>query len=146
MVDSRLSQRTITPGKKKETPNLSLGRTPAAFSFLKRCLNSYILTEPWGISSAGRARPSQGRGRRFDPAMLHQIEWRSNFRSSDLSDQWMLRLTVRRTRYSQAITNIGEQPMLTFFRTIFLKFWLPREVLSEEVFFLFLSFPFLGRF
>ena len=72
MVDSRLSQRTITPGKKKETPNLSLGRTPAAFSFLKRRLNSYILTEPWGISSAGRARPSQGRGRRFDPAMLHQ--------------------------------------------------------------------------
>lgn len=71
MVDSRLSQRTITPGKKKETPNLSLGRTPAAFSFLKRRLNSYILTEPWGISSAGRARPSQGRGRRFDPAMLH---------------------------------------------------------------------------
>lgn len=31
-----------------------------------------IITKPWGISSAGRARPSQGRGRRFDPAMLHQ--------------------------------------------------------------------------
>ena len=78
MVDSRLSQRTITPGKKKETPNLSLGRTPAAFSFLKRRLNSYILTEPWGISSAGRARPSQGRGRRFDPAMLHHSYRQTN--------------------------------------------------------------------
>ena len=32
-MDSRLSQRTITPGKKKETPNLSLEGNPAAFSF-----------------------------------------------------------------------------------------------------------------
>lgn len=73
----------------------------------------------WAFSSAGRAPPWHGGGHRFDPDKVHQIEWWSNFRSSDISDQWMLRFTVRCTRYPQAITNIGEQSMLTFFVQFF---------------------------